>query len=165
MAVHNARVTPDAAEPLGEEAMRLLPAMRAETLQRYWDVLDASTSPPTNDLLADRSAFLTARLDGKPVGCAALRPMEEAAKVRRRYVAPSVRRQGIGRRRLTALEQMASLSGCHTLRLAPGARQPEAIALCESLGFHRIPPYGGHTDDTLSICFQRSLIADSTRGD
>jgi GNAT superfamily N-acetyltransferase len=132
--------------------------MRAEALRRYGDVIDHSAPLPLNDPLVPRSTFLVARRDGRPVGCAALRPMDdEAAEVRRMYVAPWVRRQGIGRRLLTALEQAASEFGYHTLRLETGNRQPEAIALYESYGFRRIPPYGCHVDDPLSICFEKRI--------
>ncbi len=59
---------------------------------------------------------------------------------------------------LAALEQMALKFGYLTLRLETGARQPEAIALYESHGFHRIPPYGPYVDDPLNICFEKELL-------
>ncbi len=164
MSALNSQITLVAADPLGPEAVQLLSEMRTEALRRYSDVLDPSAPPPVNDPLVPRSAFLIARLGGQPVGCAALRPLDgETGEVRRMYVAPSVRRQGIGRRLLATLEQIASQFGYRTLRLETGARQPGAIALYESCGFHRIPPYGCHVDDPLSICWEKRITNDQTR--
>jgi GNAT superfamily N-acetyltransferase len=73
------------------------------------------------------------------------------------YVTPSARRHGIGRGLLTALEQIASKFSYRTLRLETGPRQPQAIALYESHGFRRFPPYGTYASDPLSICFEKNL--------
>ena len=151
-------VTLQAADPLGEDATRLLGDMRAEALRRYSDVIDPSAPPATNDSLVPRSAFLIARVDGQAVGCAALRPIDaETAEVRRMYVAAAVRRRGIGRRLLAELERIALSFGYRLLRLETGNRQPEAVALYESYGFRRIAPYGCHVDDPLSICFEKGV--------
>jgi ribosomal protein S18 acetylase RimI-like enzyme len=58
---------------------------------------------------------------------------------------------------LTALEKLASQYGYNTLRLETGTRQPEAISLYESFGFHRIPPYGRYVGDPLSLCFEKRV--------
>ena len=150
----------EAADPLGEEATRLLWLMRAEALSRYGDVIDASAPPPVNDPGVPRSAFLIARLSGQPVGCAALQPVDaEVAEIRRMYVVPSARRRGIGRRLLVELERLAVAFGYRALRLETGARQPEAIALYGSCGFRRTEPYGRHVGDPLSICFAKTAAA------
>jgi putative acetyltransferase len=83
---------------------------------------------------------------------------EQCAEVRRMYVAPSLRRKGIGRQLLATLERIALQFGYSTLRLETGVRQAEAIALYESRGFYRIPAYGVHVDDPLSICFEKKLL-------
>jgi GNAT superfamily N-acetyltransferase len=158
MTVHNSVVTLEAADPLGEDATRLLGVMRAEALSRYGDVINPAAPQPTNDPLVPRSVFLIARIDGQAVGCAALRPMDVAtAEVRRMYVAIAVRRRGIGRGLLSELERKALSFGYRNLRLETGNRQTEAVALYESHGFGRIAPYGCHVDDALSICFEKRL--------
>jgi GNAT superfamily N-acetyltransferase len=157
----NLLVSVETADPLGRDATLLLREMRAEALFRYGDTMDASAPPVTNEPLAPRSMFLIVRLEGKPVGCAALRPMAaRAAEVRRMYVAPSVRRRGIARRLLAELEGRAAEFGYAFLRLETGNRQPEAIALYDSYGFRRIAPYGCHVDDPLSICFEKKVTRD-----
>jgi GNAT superfamily N-acetyltransferase len=133
--------------------------MRAEALSRYGDILDSSAPPVTNESLVARSAFLIARLEGWPVGCAALRPLgAEAAEVKRLYVTPPVRRRGIARLLLAELEAQAARFGFTTLRLETGNRQPEAIGLYESTGFRRIAPYGSYVEDPLSICFEKAVV-------
>jgi GrpB-like predicted nucleotidyltransferase (UPF0157 family)/GNAT superfamily N-acetyltransferase len=155
----------DAADPLGNESAQLLRQMRAEALCRYGDNLDPF-APITNEPLVGRSAFLIARLQGSPVGCAGLRPLDaKAAEVKRMYVIPTARRRGIGRRLLAELEAKAALFGFTTLRLETGNRQPEAIALYESSGFRRIAPYGSHVDAPLSICFEKAVVGAPNQAD
>lgn len=73
------------------------------------------------------------------------------------YVAPDVRRGGVGRGLLAEMERLAIEFGYRILRLETGNRQPEAIALYESSGFRRIAPYGCHVGDPLSVCFEKSV--------
>ena len=163
MTAHNFQISLEAADPLGDDANQLLRDMGAEALRRYGDFIDLSAPPATNEPLVPRSVFLIARLAGKPVGCAALRPMNaEIAEVRRMYVAPSVRRRGIARRLLAELEGKAIKLGYTSVRLETGTRQPEAVALYESCGFRRIASYGCHVDDPLSICFEKKLTREGT---
>ena len=77
MMTRSSQTTLESADPLGEEATLLLHAMRAEALSRYRDVVEALGAPPTNEPLGPRCAVLIARLQGRVVGCAALRLMEE----------------------------------------------------------------------------------------
>lgn len=148
----------EASDPLGREATQLLSEMTAEAVSRYKDVRDVSAPPPTNEPLVARSVFLIAWIGSMPVGCAALRPIElHIAEVRRMYVRPTFRRHGLARLLLEELEARAAVFGFRTLRLETGNRQPEAIALYESAGFRRIPPYGHYVGDPLSICFEKGV--------
>ena len=145
-------------DPLGNEAEWLLQQMSAEARQRYGDVISPSAPLPKNEPLTARSIFLIARVRDEPVGCAALRPLDAiTGEIRRMYVVRSARRRGIARCLLAELERIAIDFGYGAVRLETGNRQPEAIALYESCGFHRIPPYGPHVHDPLSICFEKSL--------
>lgn len=154
----------EAADPLGQRAGELLRQMRAEALSRYGDMLDQS-APATNEPLVARSAFLLALVEGRPVGCAALRPIGvDVAEVKRMYVLPSARRRGIARLLLAELEVKAARFGYTTLRLETGKRQPEAIALYESSGFERIRSYGSHVEDPLSVCFEKAVVQSAQPG-
>ncbi len=109
---------------------------------------------------APRTTFLVARWHGEPVGCGALRRLDDSAvELKRMYVAPSGRRKGIARRLLRALEKAAAGFGDRVLRLETAAEFPEAIALYESSGYARIPAFGRYADNPRSICFEKTLPA------
>jgi GNAT superfamily N-acetyltransferase len=153
-----ATVSIRADDPLGTEAQCLLEQMIAEARERYGDVIAPSAPAPRNEPITARSVFLIARIGDEPVGCGALRPLDDiTAEVRRMYVTPSARRRGIGRRLLRELERTAAEFGYRVVRLETGNRQPEAVALYEGFGFRRIAPYGPHVSDPLSICFEKRL--------
>jgi putative acetyltransferase len=147
-------------DPHGETATQLVRELSAEIARRYSDLGDdGSGSFNPNDALVPRSVFVVARLDGQPVGCGALRPIDSgSAEVKRMFVAASARRLGIGRGILAKLERLAGEFGYHVIRLETGDRQPEAIALYERYGFYRIPPFGKYVDNPVSICFEKRVV-------
>ena len=147
-------------DPDGEVATRLINDLCSELSVRYG-------TPPSpfspDEVLAPGTAFVVARLGEQPIGCGALRRIDEAtAEVKRLYVAPDGRRNGIARRILHVLEQIAAGFNYRAIRLETGVEQPEAISLYESSGYHRIAAYGHHTSDSLSVCFEKT-IPDKTR--
>jgi GNAT superfamily N-acetyltransferase len=147
-------------DPNGEDATRLIHALCSEIGARY-GTPRSRFSP--DEALAARTAFVVARLGGQPIGCGALRRIDEAtAEVKRVYVAPNGRRRGIARRILHALEQLAAGFNYRAIRLGTGIEQPEAIGLYESSGYHRIAAYGHYIGDPLSVCFEK-YIHDKTR--
>jgi GNAT superfamily N-acetyltransferase len=87
--------------------------------------------------------FVVARVDGKAVGCGAVRPLEgPVGEVKRVFVKPEFRPKGIAARIITLLEKPSLQNGFKTLRLETGTRQPELIALYESRGYRKIPLFG-----------------------
>src|SRR6476661_943511 len=65
-----------------------------------------------------RGAFVVAYDDGIPLGCGAVRQLDQAtAELKRMYVAPAARGQGIGRALLDQLEQEARRLGIRRLVL------------------------------------------------
>jgi GNAT superfamily N-acetyltransferase len=79
---------------------------------------------------------------GEAIGCAALRPLEEGVcEVKRMYLRPDRRGEGIGRELLILLLKGAEMSGYERVRLDSLGRLTGAIRLYESLGFVHIPPY------------------------
>jgi GNAT superfamily N-acetyltransferase len=146
--------------PESEIATRLVQEMTEEVGRRYRDLNDeGARSFKPSDVLVPRSAFVVACLDGHPAGCGALRPMDlEAAEVKRMFVRPIARRQGVGRQILLELERLAAKFEYRFLRLETGVRQPEAIALYESCGFYRIRPYGKYVGDPISLCFEKTVV-------
>ncbi len=154
------RISVGAESPLGEAATRLIRELSADIIRRYAELGDdGSGSFSPSDVLVPRSAFLVARLEDQPVGCAALRPLDvEAAEVKRMYVAESARRKGVGRALLADLERMAGGFGYRILRLETGNRQPEAVALYESCGYRQIPAFGKYIGNPVSICYEKAVI-------
>jgi putative acetyltransferase len=102
--------------------------------------------------------FAVARdADGAAVGCGAMVVTPEFAEVKRMYVRPEARGQGLARRVLSMLEQAAAQRGSTLYTLETGPSQPEAIALYERLGYQRCGPYGGYRDDPLSVFMRKQV--------
>jgi GNAT superfamily N-acetyltransferase len=107
--------------------------------------------------------FLLARLDGRPVGCAALRRLDaDRGELKRFYVAPPARRLGIGRALAAAIIAHARVVGYKQLVLDTLDTMPAARALYHSLGFR---PTGAYRPDPLpgADCFALNLIGAPAR--
>jgi GNAT superfamily N-acetyltransferase len=105
-------------------------------------------------------AFLVAWLEGEPAGCGALKPLPAdptVGEIKRMYTMPSARRRGVSRHVLVHLEAAAERLGYGRIQLETGLAQPEAMALYESHGWHRITPYGHYRHSPQSVCFAKDL--------
>ncbi|MGY4827709.1 GNAT family N-acetyltransferase [Sphaerotilaceae bacterium SBD11-9] len=98
---------------------------------------------------------------GSAVGCGAIVLGPEYGELKRMYVRPAARGQGVARQVLSLLEARAQAAGCTLLRLETGPSQPEAIALYERFGYQRCPRFGDYADDPFSVFMERSLPAGS----
>ncbi|HEX9882165.1 MAG TPA: GNAT family N-acetyltransferase [Hyphomicrobium sp.] len=102
------------------------------------------------DIAPPAGAFLIARLEGRPVGCGALRAIDrDVGEVKRMWVHARARRLGVGRRILEALESQARARGLRTLRLDTNRALKEAHALYGKLGYVEVErfndePYAHH---------------------
>ena len=104
--------------------------------------------------------FFVARDEaGQAMGCGAVVLGAAQGEIKRMYVAPDYRGKGIARQLLQALESASIDAGCKLLLLETGPFQPEALALYASLGYERRGPFGGYTDDPLSVFMQKTLYA------
>ena len=146
-------VAPD--DPHGATAASLIADLCDELSCRY----DRPPSLYTMAEAADpRAGFVVARLDGEPVGCGALRRIDETTvEIKRMYVAPAARRHGIARRILAELERLAAGHGDARVILETGTRQPEASALYEAAGYRRIENYGRYVGNPEAVCFEMRL--------
>ena len=88
------------------------------------------------------AVFLLASIDGKFVGCGAIRRFSETAcEMKRLYVAPSGQQRGIGRLLAVRLIAEARALGYQTMLLDTLPSMHKAQSLYASLGFHEVPPY------------------------
>lgn len=83
-----------------------------------------------------------AKVDGQSVGCAGFRQNNQrTAEIKRMYVKPEYRRQGIGRALLQAVISEATKLGYSKIRLDTAIFAKEAQKLYRSFGFQEIVPY------------------------
>jgi putative acetyltransferase len=109
-------------------------------------------------LLRQSVAFFVARDNGRAAGCGGVLLVErDYAEIKRMYVRPAFRGQGLGRRMLDHLVAHARRHGLAVIRLETGIHQREAIALYEGYGFRRIPPFGPYWDDPVSRCYEMRI--------
>lgn len=113
---------------------------------------------PHEEVRDDRGTFLLALEGCRAVGCGAVRKVSgTTGEIKRMYVAPPVRGQGIGTALLQALESWARDAGIHRLVLETGDTQMDAIALYERAGFTQIPCFGPYAAAPRSRCFGKDL--------
>jgi putative acetyltransferase len=142
------------------DAQALIEALNADLAARYpGESADHEQLTPAQ--LADgQGMFVVARLNGTAVGCGALRRREQGTgELKRMYVKPAHRGQGIGRQILSNLESAARQMGLARLVLETGELQPEAISLYESSGYRRIPCFGEYAvfECDGSVCMEKVL--------
>lgn len=102
--------------------------------------------------------FVLARDDqGQAVGCGAVVLCPEYGELKRLYVRPQQRGQGLAKKIMQALETAAVESACGMLKLESGPYQPEALGLYARCGYERCGPYGAYADDPLSVFMQKKL--------
>ncbi|HEY5365331.1 MAG TPA: GNAT family N-acetyltransferase [Casimicrobiaceae bacterium] len=135
-------------------------------LVRDLDAYQGALYPPASNHFLDVDAlaasdvrFVVARREGVAVGCGALRVCDGYGELKRMYVHPAERGNGIGVRILAALESIAREEALPVLRLETGIAQPEALALYAAAGFSDCAPFGEYQPDVLSRFMHKRLVA------
>lgn len=101
-----------------------------------------SISAEDRELTPPAGVLVIARLDGRPIGCGALKVKGGGVgEVKRMWVSPDARGLGVGRRILEELEARAPGFGLATLRLETNKSLAEAQALYRSCGYIEVPPF------------------------
>jgi GNAT superfamily N-acetyltransferase len=148
------------------DAAVLRDAQQAEMRQLYQDDDEPVPLRDTTSI----TAMVVLRADDVPVACGALRrvppgswdgsePGPGTGELKRMFVHCDWRGRGLSRLVIRELEQHARAQGLHRVVLETGALQTAAIALYETSGYTRIPPYGGYADSPLSLCYAKDLTA------
>ncbi len=148
--------------PDDPDVLRLVDAMLREMAERYDD-----EDPGTIARTDPAARWLAVRDDdGTVIGCGAVQPLRKSkpdaapdhGEIKRVYLVPTARGRGLSRPLMDALISLARDNGYAYLQLETGTAQPEAVALYERSGWHRVPNYGQYVDDPRSICFGMSLV-------
>jgi putative acetyltransferase len=137
--------------------IQLEPPKQAE-IERLIDELDAYQKPlypPESHhginmqaLMQPHVLFAVARaLNGQAVGCCAMLLEADYGEVKRMYVSPTARGQGVSRQLLQFLEGQAQLKGHTRFMLQTGNRQPQALGLYISCGYLPCGPFGLYKED------------------
>lgn len=99
-----------------------------------------------------------ARLNNHAVGCGCFKPFDaESVEIKRMFVQPAGRGNGISALILKELENWARDLGFKYTVLETGAKQTEALGLYQKAGYTQIDKYGPYVDLPDSICFKKAL--------
>lgn len=133
------------ADPDTPEALGCLAAYYGLLVEAIPDLPADKLPLPLPDAAAYRppqGVFLLALSDGMPVGCVSLRPLEGVeAEVKRLWVHPDARGQGLARRLMAALETRARAMGYQRLKLDSNSALTDAITLYRRMGWADCAPY------------------------
>jgi putative acetyltransferase len=136
-------------------------------LDAYQDTLYPAEARYALDLASlnkPEVVFMVARdEERRAVGCGAVVVGAGYGELKRMYVRPNNRGQGVARKILLELEAAATRVGCSELLLETGPYQPEALSFYESQGYVRRGPFGTYLDHPLSVFMGKKLVASSTK--
>lgn len=128
------------------EVQRLITVMNTRRRARMPEFTPAGGSTvDARDFLAPHGVFLLATRDEEPVGIGGLRRLgADAGEIKRLFVSPTARGQGIATALLRALEDRARSIGYAIVRLDTDGGVPAALALFRSAGYREIEDYNGN---------------------
>jgi len=139
-------------------ALELINELNAELSHRYTEGQPGHVRLTPAEVEAGAGAFVVARADQLPVGCGAVSKIDAAtAEIKRIYVLPKYRRQGVGSALLDRLEQIARELPVSRLTLISGPRQPESLGLFAKFGFAVTSPFAQHRESPLCIYLAKQL--------
>jgi GNAT superfamily N-acetyltransferase len=136
-----------------EPGASLIRAMAEEIGALYPIGLEAPGMPSAtpSDLGPPGGTFLVGWRDGVAVCCGGVKRLPDGAcEIKRMFVVPASRGQGVARALLVALEDTARQLGYAIARLDTGPKQPHAQALYESAGYR---PIGNFNDNPVASFF------------
>lgn len=146
------------------DARRLTQALHREQLATYGFADDPADTPP-GEFDPPHGTFLLASAPGGPaVACCGLRTAAPGtAELKRLYVEPSARGQGLARHLVEALEQNARHAGKTRMILETGARSHAALALLTSCGYTFTESYVEGRNPDINRAMQKTLSPSAAR--
>jgi len=147
------------AEPFdSHDAAALLASLDAHLSDRYPAAQRFGPNLRREQTESGQGVFLVARVEGRPVGCGAIRLLGGGdAEVKRMWVDPAGRGQGVARAVLTRLQDEALKMGATRLVLETGIYQTEAIGLYRSSGFESVECWGEYAASPTSLCMAKPI--------
>ena len=111
---------------------------------------DAEAANPEHKYGLPGGRLYLARIEGEPAGCVALRPLDDKrCEMKRLYVRPAFREQGIGELLVRRIIDDARAIGYDCLLLDTLPFLKVAIGMYRRLGFVDIPSYNGSPMENL----------------
>jgi ribosomal protein S18 acetylase RimI-like enzyme len=140
--------------PTDPEAQPLLLSLGREL--QHLTGSDGSARYRAEDAMVERAAFVIVKQGATPVGCGALRPLDQqVCEVKRVFAA--VRGAGIGAAVLSALEARARGFGYHAIWLETRRVNAPALRFYEKHGYRERPNYGAYVGRPEAVCFEKVL--------
>jgi GNAT superfamily N-acetyltransferase len=129
-------------DPDGPDASRLLEAYLVELRARLAPVPVTVVDRWAGEFRAPGGAVVLGRLEGRAIGCAGLRSLDEGTlELKHFFLVPEVRGRGLGRVLLAGVEEVARSLGARRIVLDTAAPLLEAAGLYRSAGYGDIPRF------------------------
>ena len=143
--------------PAQPEVLQLIDALDAYQRPLYPPESHHGIDLPA--LLSPAVIFAVARADdGEALGCGAVVVGPDYAELKRMYVVPAARGEGLGQRLLEFLEQAAAARGARRFMLETGYLQTAAIALYGRCGYVVCGPFGDYLEDPNSVFMMKDVV-------
>lgn len=111
-----------------------------------------------HNVIEKNNTVVLAYIDDKPAGCGCFKPFDaESIEVKRMFVRPDARGNGISKMVLNELETWAREMRFKFAVLESASKQLEAHSLYQKSGYERIPNYGQYEGLPYSFCFKKTL--------
>jgi len=142
--------------PLEPEIMALIAELNAELLALMPPEHCYHMTP--DEMAAPGTHVLVARLEGRAIGCGALRRIGgDIGEVKRMYTRPAHRGCGLGERILLAIIALAREERMRLLKLETSPGSAAACRLYERIGFRACAPYLDYVPSPFSAYYEKAL--------
>jgi GNAT superfamily N-acetyltransferase len=133
----------------------LISELDADLRDRNGEMMDIYDQ---HNVIEKIDTVVIAYMNGEPAGCGCFKPFDsESAEIKRMFVRPNARGNGISTMVLQELENWGRELGYQYTVLETGTKQVEALGLYPKAGYILIPKYGPYVDLPDSICFRKAL--------
>ncbi len=114
---------------------------------------------PPEELASGANRLFAVKVDGKLMGCGAIRVVgRDYAEIKRIFVDPSARGLGLAKALLDRLESESRSLGLPEMKLETGIFQPEAIGLFERCGYTQCAFFVDYPKNDPYIYFMRKTL-------